>query len=142
MPNEKNEKLENIRKSIKHWMLDIVRPLKKGDRIIRIINDWENRFTAGLKWEATGKKTPTGSLHCSLCVAYLNDLDCLIDYLDEINDYATCGLCPLSQLTGLCCGEERSAYNIFYYDPTLANAKNMVCDLVCTYWAEVDKIDE
>lgn len=113
MLNEiKKENLQAIRKSINHWMLDIRRPLKDGAKIYR--DDSEC-----LTWEDPVKHVPCCGDDCELCKIY------------------DCPDCPLKR-NGINCEIYNSPYSLFYNNPNLETSNNMICALVCTYWAEMD----
>lgn len=112
----KEENLWAIKKGIRHWMLDIRRPLMNGDKILSLGN------LGCFIWDSSKILVPCDGNHCDLC---------------KINSYPDCKGCALEK-NGMSCGKVGSPYNIFYLNPNLETANNMICALVCTYWAEMD----
>ena len=111
----KRTNLQAIRDSIRHWMLDIRRPLKNGDTILFLAD--EEFFV----WSSSHKIVPCDGEDCDLC---------------KINDRSDCTGCPLEK-NGMSCEKNNSPYNIFYNLPNLKSATGMVNALVNCYWAEV-----
>lgn len=121
--------LRAIRKSIKHWMLDIVRQLKEGDTIGCLRASTSEMFngTVLLYWISNDKKVQCYASDCNLCILHE---DC-------------CWACSLERLVGEGCGNSSNTpYGKFYENPCLATAKDMVCTLVCTYWAEIEEMEK
>ncbi len=117
-------KLQAIRESIKHWMLDIVRPLKTDEICLNTSSGISHSL---IVWRSNNKIVECYSDECALCVFNEN----------------ICFDCSLFLLTCRACGEDKaSTYMDFYRKPILITAKDMVRALVCTYWAEIDKLEE
>lgn len=117
MLEEKND-LVATRECIKHWVLDILRPLRKDKTIKRGSIKDPGLGATSLFWEETERKVPIAVGDCALCKIYYRD---------------SCRGCPLYLATGWKCSEHRSAYIQFRVRPTVNNAKKMVSDLVDTY---------
>lgn len=117
----KKENLKAIRGCIKHWMIDICRPIKRGvdvETIHSIV--W---YQDGLAWTGQdGQLLKIGSRHCQLCQLHG----------DNCND------CPLRTVTDCACGNRYSAYNNFITSPGLVTANDIVRTLVYTYWAVME----
>ena len=108
---KKSKDLELLRKSIKHWCLDIRRPLLKGDEI-----------TDAFKWKIDGGKVKMLSDSCALCVEYI----------------PMCACCPLNAINEGCRGGD-SPYSEFYYNVDIKSANNMILTLVGAYWATMQE---
>lgn len=103
--------LQAIRKSVKHWVIDIYWPLLKGDYIYKEYNVDEN--VDDLIWSNTEKLVPIFTNDCALCVLCVS-----------------CRRCPLRS-----CNDE-SPYGRFIANPCLKTAKGMINKLVEVYWIE------
>ena len=119
--NMKRYKLQAIRKSIKHWMLDIVKPLKTDT--IKICNT--RFFGEVLVWSKTHEY-----------VKVFPDKEPLCLLKKEMQYY--CIDCPLYLTTKQTCHCLSGAYSKFRNNLTIFAAKDMVRALVCTYWAETE----
>ena len=108
---KKSKDLELLRESIKHWCLDIRRPLLRGDEVI---GDFE--------WKIDGSKVKMFSDDCALCVEY----------------DGMCRSCPLN-IIGEKCLSENSAYLKFYYNLNIESANNMIAVLVKDYWISMSE---
>jgi len=93
-----------LRKSIKHWCIDIRKPFFSGDSI------FENY------WIKDGTKVKMYGNDCELCKLY---------------NYK-CYMCPLS-LFGSKCNDRSSEYSIFRRDLNLKSANNMITVLIKAY---------
>ena len=112
----KKDNLQAIRKSIKHWMLDIRRPFLKGDRIIKgNFPDYND-----MQWVLSKLAVKRYDVDCALCRL--------------VDDYCPC--CSLWKTTGGGCKKHKSAFRAFLNNPNLQITTDIVRDLVCTYWAE------
>ncbi|MCK5014280.1 MAG: hypothetical protein KAS66_10710 [Candidatus Omnitrophica bacterium] len=105
----KRTNLQAIRESIRHWMLDIVRPLKADNIIYSSI------------WASSGESVKCFNTDCAMCILLFTA------------NWCTC--CPLSITVGECAAE-KSIYRKFRSKPNKETATDMVRALVCTYWAE------
>lgn len=117
----KKENLKAIRKSIKHWALDIRRPFLNGDKIL--LPDEVEGHLVFVWWSSCEPVNCTGT-SCDLCS--LND---------RSGCYYICFRCPL-QRNGMGCSRTDSPYSAFCKSPNLETATGMVHALVGTYWAE------
>ena len=113
------ENLQAIRKSIKHWVLDIKRPLKKGNKILFLGYDDGIKVFEWSYGELNNNRVPCCVGDCELCKTH-----------DDCNN------CPLTK-NGMCCGDDDSLYNNFYNNPNLNTATDMVRALVHIYWVEL-----
>lgn len=116
----KKENLQATRKSIRHWMLDIRRPLMTGDQILFLGYDYSDK---SFEWSSSQKRVPCGGESCDLC---------------KINNHHECNGCPLME-NGTYCGDANSPYNTFYNNPNFNTATDMVRALVRAYWAEKER---
>lgn len=109
----KKQKLKATRQSIRHWMLDIRKPLKVGKIIIKMdyYHIWAQEQTSVL---CDGEA-------CALCQLYHG-----------------CGECLLGA-NGIKCENDNSPYNTFYEEPNLVNATKMVNALVAVYWETLEE---
>lgn len=102
---KKNKDLKLLRKSIKHWCLDIRRPLLKGDEVL-----------GNLKWKIDGGDVEMFSDSCALCQEYS----------------PTCTPCPLCR-TNNACNIRNSMYLKFYNNANIESANNMIAALLNAY---------
>lgn len=111
----KKENLQAIRKSIRHWMLDIRGPFLEGDQIIKgNFPDYND-----MQWVLSKMPVKRYDTDCSLC--------CLVDnYCQSCSLFITTGGCKVFA----------STFRAFLDNPNFQTATDMVRDLVCTYWAE------
>lgn len=108
---KKSKDLELLRESIKHWCLDIRRPLLKGGEI-----------TDMFEWAIKGGTVEMFSENCALCQEY----------------GLACAGCPLHE-TNNTCSDKGSAYREFYKNTDIKSANNMIADLVKTYWTTMSR---
>lgn len=108
---KKNKDLELLRKSIKHWCLDIRRPLLNGDKITR-----------AFYWNSNYDDVKMFNNSCALCVEYRR----------------MCNSCPLNIIGEKCCSEN-SAYLKFYCNLNIESADNMITVLVTAYWVAMSE---
>ena len=108
---KKSKDLELLRKSIKHWCLDIRRPLLKSGEI-----------TGAFFWKGNYDVAKMFSNNCALCVKYS----------------PTCNFCPLNIIGEKCCSKN-SAYLEFHYNLNIESANNMIAVLVKAYWISMLK---
>jgi hypothetical protein len=106
------ETIKAIKDSIEHWEVDILKPLKEGERIHRLTVGIFK--TTKLYWLAKDGIRSKGmvsccSEDCALCKIYFGE------YRGD-----DCGDCPL----GSC--ERGSVYSVFYNDPTIETAEAMI----------------
>jgi len=109
MLTKREEALEAISKSIKHWEKDILKPLLKGNKIIKtahLVLVWENNLV----------NIPFRSGDCPLCQNYLID--------------DSCRKCPYSIYYGNPCyfddhGKEEAWFK-FAMNPNTETAKAMI----------------
>ena len=97
------------RESIKHWMKDIIQPLRKGDTILRITDEYGGGTLEG---EASNKLVLFFSISCPL-----------------FPTFADCSDCPIK----IDCNDPGSPWLEFYTNPNLENANQMVKLLVQVY---------
>lgn len=117
----KKENLKAIRGCIKHWMLNIRRPIKRGVGIETIPSRvWPSDQ---LIWAKNKQLLKISSENCQLCWLY----------------NPKCDDCPLSQVTGYACPNEHSPYNNFITNPGIITANDMVRALIYTYWAVMEE---
>ena len=103
---KKSKDLELLRKSIKHWCLDIRRPLLNGGEI-----------TGSFYWKGNYNKVKMFSADCALCMEYS----------------PTCNYCPLNVI-GEKCTSKDSAWLEFNCNLNIESANNMISVLVKAYW--------
>lgn len=115
----KKDELKAIRQSIKHWCIDIRRPLLKGDKIVTTSTQTLLQFPS-LKWEKSGDPVILGSTSCALCKLM-----------------GQCGLCPLYITTKKICNEPKSLYRIFHKCYDISAANTMISALIQTYWQHI-----
>ena len=108
---KKSKDLELLRKSIKHWCLDIRRPLLNGDKITR-----------AFYWISNYDVVKMFSNSCALCSEY--------DMM--------CTSCPLD-IIGEKCTDNNSAYLKFYCNLNIESANNMITVLVKAYRAAMSE---
>lgn len=108
---KKSKDLKLLRKSIKHWCLDIKRPLLNGDEI-----------SDTLSWKSDNSDVKMFSTDCALCMEYS----------------PTCTLCPLN-IIGEKCTSENGAYVDFYWNSGMESANNMIKSLVRAYRATISE---
>ena len=111
---KKSKDLELLRKSIKHWCLDIRRPLIKGGEI-----------TGAFFWRGNCDSVKMFSTDCALCMEYS----------------PTCNFCPLNMIGEKCCSAN-SAYLKFYCNLNIESADNMITVLVTAYWIAMSEEKE
>lgn len=100
----------DIRKSIKHWCLDIRKPMLNGDSIDK--GDWHIST-----WAVSGGDVKSGGDYCELCANYSDDL---------------CRKCPL-YLIGENCAKQESAYSKFRDKPDIKTVNDMIAVLIKCY---------
>jgi len=110
------EALKAIRESIKHWVIDIRKPLKEGRETMRL------KF-GRIGWADTKEQLKIYSVDCSLCQLYYDGV---------------CEGCPLYDIEGEC-GIRNTPYNRFYINPTLEKANGMIKALIKAYKYEKEK---
>ena len=108
---KKNKDLELLRKSIKHWCLDIRRPLLKGGEI-----------TGRFYWKGNYDDVKMFNNSCALCMEY----------------NGMCASCPLDIIGEKCSGKD-SAYLKFYCNLNIESANNMITILVKAYRVTMSK---
>lgn len=108
-------------KSIKHWSTDIVLPLKQGNTIYPLHN--KSDYIIRIKWTYTQKHVRCYAEDCPLCAAshLFNCQDCILTKYEKE------------------CGSVTSPWQLFYDNPTLETAKNMLAELVHIYRTEYVK---
>lgn len=127
-----------LRKSIKHWVLDIVRPLKKGREVNPMVMQWTDDFT----------QVKSGAEYCALCRCYPgcfseHDIDIVFQALSSIR-LGSVGIfpelidkteyiCPLYLTQRDICGGPRTAWAKFVNGPDLYSAQAMVKKLIKCY---------
>ena len=94
---------KSLRKSIKHWCIDIRKPFFDGDSIFQI------------SWKEKGTIVKMFSNSCNLCATYKE-----------------CNGCPLVRIDD-CCDSDKSAYSIFYDNRDLKSVNNMISTLIKAY---------
>lgn len=99
------KELKAIRKSIRHWQIDIIRRLMCGDKITK---------KGGLRWN-DGSLIRIGYMHCALCMSMLSCISCPMRFVDNV------------------CSSEDSAYMNFSKKPILENAIVMIESLKKAY---------
>lgn len=123
-----------LRKSIKHWCVDILRLLKKGAQINSV----------DLTWVHNGKHVPSGSKYCELCRRYSecysrDFLEYAIDYNFDVTEFSADRfdsfdyICPLFITQNDACGGDNTAWAGFMDRPNLESAEMMVKILVKCY---------
>ena len=109
---DKHIVLHAIRRSIKHWCLDVKRPLMKG----RVA---ESKNGVRVEWKDSGKSLKVGARYCALCKLFFMWS-------------AFCSGCPITQYH-IRCTTSHSPYELFFESPTLEHANFMIDALVSVY---------
>lgn len=105
--------LQAIRASIKHWIMDIKRPLKTDEIYDNCGELW---------WTEAGTIVKCNEGFCALC---------------KLN-HSRCVFCALVKWVGWC-GDKDSLYNRFYDAPCTETAESMIQGLVLAYKMENGK---
>lgn len=116
--------IARVKRSIKHWKDDIVKPLKDGDTIVGPDYD--------LCWVKTGCDVTIGAESCDLCEEYnmSPDFDCKnCPYLKHHGYKCFTSNMECDAITEIIDDEEVTVeghYFIFTNNPTLENALSMI----------------
>jgi len=107
--------LQAIRKSIRHWVIDIKLPLLRGGKVK------SDSFSGDFTWNNTEKLLPIGVRECALCSLFFNQ---------------SCRPCPLQREGYGCCDWSGSPYKNFTDKPCLKTANAMIDALIKVYRIE------
>ena len=114
----KKEELKAIRKCIKHWCVNIRRPLLNGDFIIR---DYNNL----LFWSNT-ESVKLGISYCQICLLFK----------------VKCSKCTIKRITAIPCVDDRSAFAKFEDDFSLQSCNKLISTLIAIYWTVINNEEE
>ncbi|MFX0197301.1 MAG: hypothetical protein ACFFCW_14350 [Candidatus Hodarchaeota archaeon] len=129
--NKQAKARKALRNSIKHWMIDIVRPLKRGYRI-----NWYD-----MKWIHKDEEVKNGATHCALCREYPHcySEDALFNEIGFESDFDLAKyieleyVCPLYLTQKGQCGNDNTVWEEFNISPCLETAEAMVDKLIECY---------
>jgi len=106
MITKREEVLETIIKSIKHWEKDILKPLLEGGKIVK---DEYNT----LLWENDKTRVACSCGDCPLCQKYMASGN-------------SCRKCPYFIYYGKPCHSEKEPWFNFFVNPNIETAKAMI----------------